>query len=583
MERLFLPILNGKGIVMFSPLPRTSEEFELLEWEQIKPWYHELLQAPLTPEFLSTWLKQWSDLSALLDETMVRFEVASTQNTSDEDIARRKLQFLQHIYAPAQTQAQPLKERLLASGLEPENFAIPLRNMRAEAQLYREENLALLNEDKALSDEYFQIGGAQMVSWEGKEVSIISLQAPMADTVRSRREQAWRTIAQRRLLDRKKLEELWIKKMRLRQRIAENAGLESYREYRWQKLLRFDYTPADCKIFHQAVEKVIVPAANQIFEKRRQLLNIETTRPWDVGVDPRSSVAPRAITDVEGVLQQCVQLFELIHPDLGRYLQTLLQENFVDLEERPNKAHMGYNLPLEVKRRAFIFGHLDLLSELITLVCHEAGHAFHVFETNPLPYIQQRQEGAVPIEFAEVASTSMEFIGSMYLHQTGLCSQEEARLLRIQHLERMLASYLPTIIRGDAFQHWAYENLEQALDPALCAQKWIELTKLYQPAIDWSGLEEEMGMGWLWISHFFDEPFYYIEYAFAAIGAYQVWNNYLHNPEQALQQYRHALSLGATRSVPQLYEAAGAKFVGDVPILELVRDLTLHHLQQLES
>ncbi|GCE21181.1 M3 family metallopeptidase [Dictyobacter kobayashii] len=189
----------------------------------------------------------------------------------------------------------------------------------------------------------------------------------------------------------------------------------------------------------------------------------------------------------------------------------------------------------------------------------------------------------MPIEFAEVASTSMEFIGSMHLQQAGLCSEEEARLLRIQHLENMLTGYLPTIMRGDAFQHWAYENFEQALDPDQCAQKWIELTKRYQPAIDWSGLEDELGMGWLWIGHFFDEPFYYIEYAFAAIGAYQVWNNYLRDPERALQQYRHALSLGATRSLPELYEAAGAKFTGNTQILELVRDLTLQQLTQLQA
>ncbi|GER91196.1 oligoendopeptidase F [Dictyobacter vulcani] len=568
---------------MFSPLPQTSEEFELLAWPQIEPWYRELLQETLTPTSLSAWLKQWSDLSALIDETMVRFEISSTQNTADEDVARRKQQFLQQIYAPAQTQSQQLKEQLLASGLEPEGFTIPLRNMGAEAGLYREENLALLNQEKALSDEYYQVGGAQMVDWEGKKVSIMSLHVPLRDPERSRRELAWHTTAQRRFVDRQKMEALWIEKMQLRQRIAQNAGLESYREYRWQKLLRFDYTAADCKAFHQAVEQVIVPASNQIWERRRQLLNVDTLRPWDLNVNPRTTQAPRAITNVDEVLQQCAGLFTLVHPDLGRYFQTLLQEKLVDLEERPNKAHMGYNLPLEVKRRAFIFGHLDLPAEIISLVCHEAGHAFHVFETVGLPYIQQRQEGAVPIEFAEVASTSMEFIGSMYLQQAGLCTAEEERLLRIQHLENMLTNYLPTIIQGDAFQQWAYENYEQALEPAQCSQKWIELTRIYQPSVDWSGLEDEAGMGWLWISHFFDEPFYYIEYAFAAIGAYQVWNNYLQDPERALQQYRHALSLGATRNVPDLYQAAGAKFAGNVEILELVRDLTLQQLTTLGS
>lgn len=568
---------------MFTPLPSSSEAFEVLSRAEIEPWYDELINQPLSPEVLQPWLMQWSDLSALVDETVIRFEIATTCNTADEEMEQRKRRFMEEVYAPIQKLDQRIKEQLLASGLEPEGFALPLRNLRAEAELYREENLPLLNEDNALSDEYLQIGGSQMVWWKGKEVTLASLYPVLHDPDRGEREQVWRVIAERQLKDREKLDAIWSRKMQLRQQIARNAGYDDYRAYRWRQLLRFDYTPADCRKLHEAVRQVIVPIASQMWEKRRQQLGVETLRPWDMWVNPRISEAPRSITDIDGLLRQCAGVFRLINPQLGDYFEIMVRERLLDIEERPNKAPGGYELPLEVKHRPFIFGRVNSITDIIGLIFHEAGHAFHVFETIPLPYLHQRKEGAVPFEFAEVASTSMELIGGIYLQQGGLCTEQEAAQLRIQHLENVLTDYLPGIVIGDAFQHWIYDHPEEAEDAENCRQKYAELSRLYQPDIDWSDLEIELSNGWQGILHFYCNPFYYIEYAFAMLGAFQVWNNYLHDPETALRQYRSALALGATKTVPELYAAAGAKFAFDAEILQLVSQLVTRTVEQLEA
>ena len=78
---------------MFTPLPSTSEEFEVLSWAEIEPWYRELLDNPLSQETLQPWMMQWSNLSALVDETMIRLEIACTRNTADEERAQRKQKF----------------------------------------------------------------------------------------------------------------------------------------------------------------------------------------------------------------------------------------------------------------------------------------------------------------------------------------------------------------------------------------------------------------------------------------------------------------------------------------------------------
>lgn len=569
---------------MFTPLPQTSEAFERLGWSEIEPWYRELTVTTLTQEALSAWMAQWSQLSALVDETFWRHEIATTANTMDEERARRKARFLDKVFLPAQALDQQVKEQLLASGLVPENFAIPLRNLRAEAEIYRQENLPLLTEDRELSDAYYAIGAGQVVMWEGKEIPIGELFSVMEqDPERERRERAWRTVVERWQADRARYDALWSQKIRLRQQIACNAGYEHFREYRWQQLHRFDYTPADCQAFHDTFERVVMPISRHLWEKKRQLLGVETLRPWDMRVNARSHEPPRRVTDVDALLGQCASLFHLIDPQLSGYYETMLQEGCFDLEERANKAHMGYSQPLEAKHLPFIFGHLDSLTDVVTLLLHECGHAFHVFETASFPYLQQRHAEAVPLEFAEVASLSMEFIGAMYLHQAGLCSQHEAALIRIRHLEQVLMINLPSFILGDAFQHWVYEHPEQAENPEACHRKWAELSQRYLPALDWSGLEMALGSGWQQEGLFYSDPFYCIEYAFAMVGALHIWENYLRDQEATLHQYHYALSLGATRTIPELYEAAGVRFVFDEEMLRGGMELIVKTVRNLEG
>ncbi|HET8843014.1 MAG TPA: M3 family metallopeptidase, partial [Ktedonobacteraceae bacterium] len=428
--------------------------------------------------------------------------------------------------------------------------------------------------------------GAQTVQWEGQELPIVLLYPPMQDPDRAQRERAWRTFNERKIEDHEALFALWIKGLQVRQQMARNAGYDNYREYRWHQIYRFDYTPDDCKAFHEAVRQVVVPVASQLAQKRRTLLGVERLRPWDsadspwsIAVDPRASSAPRTLEERTALLPTLANLFCQIDPALGDYFETMIKEQCFDLEARANKAPVAYNAPLEVKQLPFLFGSVITIQQVVWLLFHEAGHAFHTFEMRGLPYLHQRS--LLPMEFAEVASTSMEFIASLHLSSCGLCSKEEARRLRLHQMEEALLS-LPMIIRGDAFQHWVYENPEQAQDLETVGRTWAELGRRFEPDPDWSECEAANSNGWLY-GNFFEAPFYYIEYAFALIGALQIWRNYLRDPQGTIQQYRQALSFGATRPLPELYRAAGAQFAFDVTILQEIVHLMTSKIKELEQ
>ena len=102
------------------------------------------------------------------------------------------------------------------------------------------------------------------------------------------------------------------------------------------------------------------------------------------------------------------------------------------------------------------------------------------------------------------------------------------------------------------------------------------------PGADWSGLEEERRTGWQRKPHIFTDPFYYIEYGLAQLGAIQIWRNSLNDQARAVTAYRQALSLGTSVTLPKLYTAAGGKFTFDEITLRQAVDLILETVSELE-
>ncbi|MAS37175.1 MAG: M3 family oligoendopeptidase [Anaerolineaceae bacterium] len=553
---------------MFEALPKSFEAAKDWSWEQFKPYFDDLLQRDLTADTSDQWLADWSRLSELLDEVETRLVVATTQDTTDEAAEQAYNHFLDHI-RPAQSSAdQQLKEKLLESGLQPEGFEIPLRNLQAKAAIFREANIPLLVEVDKLGLEYDRIVGAQSVEWRGEEKTLPQAYAALEGLPRPDREALWRQISARHLQDRDALNGLWQQLLNLRRQIATNAGFDNYRSYQWKNFGRFDYTPADCETFHAAIEEVVVPAATRVYERLRQRMGTESVRPWDV---QRDNVYPPAhpklspyetIDELESTAET---IFQQVDPVLGGYFSTMRRENLLDLGNRKGKAPGGYCTRFLVSQRPFIFMNAVGSEDDVITLLHEAGHAFHGFETDALPYVQQK---AYPIEFAEVASMSMELLSAPYWSKEtgGYYDEGEMVQARRQHLEQNLL-FWPYMSVVDAFQHWVYTHVDDAMDPANCDAKWGELWNRFIPGMDWTGLDDARMTGWHRKLHIFQLPFYYVDYGLAQLGALQVWRNALSDQQQAVANYRKALAMGGTATLPDLFATAGARFAFDAAVL----------------
>lgn len=162
---------------------------------------------------------------------------------------------------------------------------------------------------------------------------------------------------------------------------------------------------------------------------------------------------------------------------------------------------------------------------------------------------------------------AMELLAAPYLSTAhgGFYAETDAVRARVEHLRHSVL-FWPYMAVVDAFQHWAYTN-PAATDPDNCDAHWGALWKRFMPGVDWSGLEQALITGWQRKQHIYTYPLYYVEYGLALLGSVQIWGNALRDQAAAVEQYRRALALGGTVSLPQLYETAGARFALDAGTL----------------
>ena len=549
----------------FKSLPRRAEDLFDWKWENLAPCYAELARRPLGEDSAETWLSDWTRVSSLAGEALEKLHVATTLDTTDKESERRYHAFMEELLPPLEAAEQELRRKLLDSGFTRDDLDVPLKGLRADAELYREENVPLLVEEQKLDSEYARIIGSQTVTWEGTEKTIQQMQPLYRETSRDVRESAWRLVAERQAADREAISALWKRFLGLRLRISANAGFSSYRDYRWKALHRFDYTPDDCRAFRDAVEAEVVPAASALYEARKKKLAVASLRPWDLAVDPllRAPLKPYSGgAELESGVQS---VFDALDPELGAAFSRMRDLGCLDLESRKGKAPGGYCTFFPVEGKPFIFMNGVGLHDDVQTLLHESGHAFHFMETARWPWSLQWNVG---VEFAEVASMAMELLALPFLpaEKGGFYRPADAERALAEHLESVITLW-PYIAVVDAFQHWAYANPARAASAEACDSQWEALWRRFMPGIDYSGFEDHLRSGWQRKLHIHQIPFYYIEYGMAQLASVQVWANSLEDREGALAAYRRSLALGGTKRLPDLYAAAGARFAFDRPSL----------------
>jgi oligoendopeptidase F len=526
------------------------------QWAAAEPYYRDLAERPLnTLADVERWLLDWSELDAAFDEEGTARYIAMTCGTDDPQRQAAYLHFCENVKPPREPWLHQLKQKLVDAAarveLPKKRYEVLLRSVENAIALYRDENVPLKTEDEKLSTEYQTITGGLSATYRGEELTIPGLLKYQEETDRATREETWRLAMQAYLAQQPALDALYEKMVVLRHRMAQNAGFSNYVEYRFRELERFDYTPADCFAFHDAIEKVVLPAARALRAERRQKLRLDRLRPWDTEVDPAGREPLRPFETVEQLVARCRDVFAAIHVDFGRIFEELDKGNLLDLASRKGKAPGGYQSTYHERRLPFIFMNAVGTDDDVRTLLHEGGHAFHTWACRADPLLLYRN---YPTEFAEVASMGMECLALP--HMKLFYDGQEPRARR--SFFEGIVNFFPYMAQVDAFQHYVYTHVDAGLED--WKRCWLRLQQRFDTGVDWTGLEEEARHGWHRKLHIFEVPLYYVEYGIAQLGALQVWQNARKDPASAVALYRQGLSLGGSRPLPELFEAAGCRF-----------------------
>jgi oligoendopeptidase F len=536
-----------------------TEDFDAAQWENIEPYAQDLLSRELNCSgCLETLIKDCSTLAEHISEAGTLLSIAMTCDTESEVKRQAYLDFIENAQPKLSEFGDAFNRRLAghpAVGDLPTRYDLMIKCIRTDIETFREENITLQIEEAKLETEHSTITGAMTVEFEGEEKTFPQMALYFESTDRSIREAAWRAVVERMSQDTERLSEIYDKLIQIRHQIAVNAGFDDYRSYIFEAKHRYDYSMEDCLEFHDSIERVCVPMMHEIQRLRRKALRVATLRPWDVseksggGVDIHGRPPLRPFEDVEELITGCSDVFHDMSPELGGMFDMLRDRESLDLESRKGKAPGGYQANLEKTRIPFIFMNAAGTHDNLSTMLHEAGHAFHSCYSSNLELIGERNP---PLEFAEVASMSMELMSQP--QWSVFYSDEEARRAKLDDLEKIVC-FLPWMATIDAFQHWVYANPEHTREDR--SEHWLELRRRFGPRTDWSGFEELKETSWQGQLHLFQVPFYYIEYGIAQLGALQMWHYHRRDAADGLARYARAMRLGNTKPLPELFRAAG--------------------------
>ncbi|MFZ1370920.1 MAG: M3 family oligoendopeptidase [Ferruginibacter sp.] len=542
-------------------LPRhfVPKDFTVTGWQSLEPFFKDLLERNIdTKADLEKWLHDQSELEAMVNEDACWRQIKMTCDTENKTLEEAFNFFCMEIQPKIQPYADALNKKLvnhpLAKELDEEKYFTYLRSMRKSIELFREENIPIQAELSVMQQQFGVISGKMTVTVNDTEYTLQQAAKFLENPDRALREEVYRKINERRLVDKEALNELFDSLIEKRNREALNAGFDNYRDYRFKELGRFDYTAADCYKFHEAVKQHVLPLVNIIYQQKKDKLGLDTLRPWDIDAEPAGIKPLVPFKTSEELIEKSIACFTKLRPFFGECLKKMQELKHLDLESRKGKAPGGYNCPLAESGAPFIFMNAAGQMHDVTTMLHEGGHAVHSFLAHPLELSGFKE---YPMEIAEVASMAMELM-SMDEWETFFTDASDLKRAKAHQLERVITIF-PWIAVIDKFQHWIYEHPVHTHEERTAT--WNEILKEFQDdVIDYSGLETYRSNGWQRQLHLFEVPFYYIEYGIAQLGAIGIWMQYKENKQLAMDNYCNALALGGTKTLPQLFEAAGLKF-----------------------
>lgn len=533
-----------------------KELIDLKDVQEVETQIQHLLEVPIESiSELEKWLKAEKDLTMRISEAMIGHQVDFYQNTEDADLKSIYLHDQQVIQPLLMKYEAKLNEKLCKSPyvheLDENRYGLMRRVRESKVKLFREENIPLFTREQEICTKYDEIMGGLTVEWEGDEKPLPFIESQLNNLDRAVREKAYHIKMEAYRKIKPDMDAIMDELVQLRHQIALNAGFENYRDYMFIVKNR-EYSIQDCYDLQENVEKYIIPAWNRLAAVIKSKLNVDTYRPWD---NTANFMKNPPYSEISTLMDGVSEILGKTDPYFANRFDYMREHGLLDLGDRKGKGQGGFCTDLPVSKDTFVFANFSPSFFSLIALIHEMGHAVN-------GYLQFSEHGSMEeyqlrAEVAELYSHGMELL---LLDKLDRFYPEEEDFKNAQREElRRAFSMLIGPLSGDLFQHWMYTNPNHTAKER--DRKFFEISKRYGlNPVDTSGFEEEIGMIWADTLHYFQVPFYLIEYSISMLGALQILENYRNNPEKAIESYKKGASADYNQPIAAIYKETGVDF-----------------------
>ena len=320
--------------------------------------------------------------------------------------------------------------------------------------------------------------------------------------------------------------------IRVRTEIAQKLGFKNYIEMAYRLHGRFDYGQEELRSFRSQIQQLITPACAEL--RKSSNINYPKT----------------VITDTEELIIFIREMFCDISKESGEYINHILTNNLIDLEDRPNKRPGWFScFMIPHLKTPFIAGcfHGDSLEA--NYLIHELGHGYAFYSAAHSQKLYEYHRAVTSVN--EIHSKSMEHFAYPYIDKI-LGANKKAYIRN--HLFHSFDN-LPYRCAIDEFEHAIYTDT--GLSRIKRCELWADIEHKYMPWRINNPDAIKNGTYWPNQTHLFTHPFYYIEYNIAQMSVFEFYERSKENYNLAWKDYSKLCHTGGSLNYRKLLEIGG--------------------------
>ncbi len=422
-----------------------------------------------------------------------------------------------------------------------------LLKAKTNAAAFSVEIIEDMQKENQFISEYQKLMAAALIEFRDEKYNLPQLMKFLQNSDRSLRKGAYEALADFLFDKQKELDELYDKLIKLRTQMAKKLGFDNFISLGYLRMQRTDYNQDDVVVFRKQVADYLVPICTKIRKAQAERIGVDKLKFYDQTY-MFSDGNPMPAGDEEYLIESASKMYSDMSKETKEYFSYMMQHKLMDLKSKKGKAMGGYCTYIANYASPFIFANFNGTSADVDVLTHEAGHAFQAYCSRGYELFDYMSP---TYEACEIHSMSMEYFAFPFME---LFFGKDADKYRFAHLTEGI-TFIPYGVCVDHFQHEIYKNPDMSFDERKAL--WRNLEKIYLPHIDYDGNEKmEKGLYWYRQLHIFMYPFYYIDYTFASMNAFDFYGKMKRDKAAAWKDYLHLCKLGGSMTYLNLLKEA---------------------------